>query len=263
MGRFGVIVGHALRDSGSDDPEVMKQHVAKKLKPHRDELMSLYTEVMPKVIRNRHDKGDYFEDLFSKPERVRILKSFGDGWDARLSGDEEKKVVERQLQFRPALFPTTTRHSLALSEEIIGAVAAMFQEAECLLHMVRPMTKIFPGAKDLNVNPMMTSGVGFGAAASGISACFLDAYEDEGNPFEAILCPLQSAGEIFDMFRQPLAMIGLLGDNNPSNGKQGNHNGGNERQGTLDDYSGAGDAAKDAKGKWPACFFWGNCGHNQ
>jgi len=84
--------------------------------------------------------------------------------------------------------------------------------------------------------------------------CELDAGAD-GNPVEALGCPLMSGSAAFDAAREALTLTGILGDNNPKNGHQGNHAGGAEHEGILNDSKGG----KEMLETYPVCTFFQKC----
>jgi len=129
---------------------------------------------------------------------------------------------------------TTTNRPLGMSMMIVGLIGAALSESTVLLRIMKPLAKMFHN--DINVPPMVTSGLGASNAAFEIAACELNGVNDNFNPIEILMCPMEFASEGFDACRELFTLLGLLGDNNPANGRQGNHNGHDtEHYGILDD----------------------------
>jgi len=252
MQSIGLETAHAIRDAGSEDPEILKQHIVHKLAPQTGELRALHSAVFPPEVREmmRHgDHNDAFKELF-EPKRLRLLKSFDDRWDQLLSThaekDDENVEHARQLRF---LDQTTTKAPLAVALDVIGIVGAVAQEVSVLLRMIKPLTKILPGSSDINLSPTATSAIGLVDALFNTISCELDAVQDDDNPIELASCPLMSGSAAFDMLRAVFAHSGLLGDNNAANGVQGEHGGPTNAALAA---AAAGDPVK--------CVFYGNCG---
>jgi hypothetical protein len=250
---IGLETAHAIRDAGSEDPEILKQHIVHKLAPQQRELKALHSAVFPPEVRDifskHNDRNDAFKELF-EPKRLRLLKSFDDRWDQVLSTqaekDDDKVEHARQLRF---LDQTTTRAPLAVALDVMGIVGAVAQEVSVLLRMIKPLTKILPGSSDINLSPTATSAIGLVDALFNTISCELDAVQDDDNPIELASCPLMSGSAAFDMLRGVFAHTGLLGDNNAANGVQGEHGGPTNAALAA---AAAGDPVK--------CVFYGNCG---
>lgn len=110
---------------------------------------------------------------------------------------------------------------MKISQQVLGIVAAACEEARCVLDILRPMAKMF--AKDMNVNPLITSGVGLCAGILETITCELDGVADGMNPVEISTCPLQFGSAGMDALRFLFTLMGLQGDNKPGNGQQGYH----------------------------------------
>merc|ERR1712228_295361 len=103
-----------------------------------------------------------------------------------------------------------------------------------MLRILRPCAKMF--GNDVNVPPMVTSAIGAATFAIGVADCEVNAMIDGDNPVEMAGCPMEFGSEGMDAMREVFTLTGLLGDNNPANGKQGNHNNGdNVHMGIFDD----------------------------
>jgi len=138
------------------------------------------------------------------------------------------------------------------AEEAFGIVKTAADEAEALMRIIKPTAKEF--GHNLHVNPAVTSAIGAGDFLVEIVDCELDAGAD-GNPLEALGCPLMSSSAAFDAAREGLTLAGILGDNNPKNGKQGNHAGSAEHEGILNDSKGG----KEMLETYPVCAFFKTC----
>eukprot|EP00928_Gymnodinium_smaydae_P079234 TRINITY_DN6320_c4_g1_i1.p1 TRINITY_DN6320_c4_g1~~TRINITY_DN6320_c4_g1_i1.p1 ORF type:complete len:464 (+),score=92.57 TRINITY_DN6320_c4_g1_i1:89-1480(+) len=269
--RLGFDVARIVRDARTDDPEVLKRHIAKKLGPRLGELRMLRAELFPDpAMRELLASGGGFEHLLH-PRRIRFMRKVDDGWEAHFSMTPpelpraaEVAIQHRRLGFMNSFFSpsttpappmawgapitpqaptygynyqalpvpapapvhpgaTTTNHPLGLAETIVGLTGATLEEADALLRIIKPICKEFH--HDLNVDPLVTSGIGAAAALFELTTCELNAATDNENPIEVVGCPLEYGSEGFDACRDLLTILGLLGDNDPSNGEQGNHNG--------------------------------------
>jgi len=242
---IGVNVAHAIRDAGTDDHEVLKRHIAHKLAPRMAEMMRLHHEIFPAPMRKLLSaSGDDFEHVFS-PKMIQLLKTMDDSWDDRLASNDKKNAA-RLLQAAttggwgqatpaPAAAAPTEVGTLASgiggdstidavdkAEEGIGIVAGVAEEVPVILRIIKPVTKMF--GKDINLPPQATTAIGAVDAVTSIASCETKAGED-GNPIEAVGCIASAGSAGMDSLRYLFTLAGLLGDNNPANGEQGNHNG--------------------------------------
>lgn len=246
---IGIEVAHAIRDSKSEDPEVVKLHIARKLMPLKEELSGLHKEMFPAEVRELMTRNDDGLKELLQPDRMRALKTFDDKWSERLASSPQKEaalVHARQLHFLDA---TTTKAPLAVALDVVGIIGAIAQEVSVLLRMIKPLTKILPGSKDINLNPVATSAIGAVDAVFNTVSCELDAVQDDDNPLEMATCPMMSGSAAFDMMRSLFTTLNLLGDNKPGNGAQGEHAG--AVNSTL---------AAAAASNHVTCVFYGNCG---
>lgn len=243
---LGLKIAHAVRDAHSDDPEVLKNHIARSLAPHMQQMRLLRDEMFPvgsplrATVADGRGKG--FERLLSK-KRIALMKSVDDAWDMHFDSalplQDSSAAAQRSLQTdwtNPVTDPvssdtdntngysSTEYKKLSTAKGAVGVAGAVAQEADAVLGMCRAMSKVF--GKDLNVNPAVTTGIGMGAYATELGACELDAFADGANPLEVVGCPMEFGSELTDGMREMMTLMGILGDNNPANGCQGNHNNG-------------------------------------
>eukprot|EP00929_Paragymnodinium_shiwhaense_P002878 TRINITY_DN10318_c0_g5_i1.p1 TRINITY_DN10318_c0_g5~~TRINITY_DN10318_c0_g5_i1.p1 ORF type:complete len:480 (-),score=105.80 TRINITY_DN10318_c0_g5_i1:293-1732(-) len=285
--KVGLDTAKALQEADSDDEETLKSHIVKKLKPHAWDIQEIYMKSMPHQSFVTSQPGDGFKSILS-PERRRILKTVrGDGYQ-KFTGPSDVGAVERKLVWGPqtspafqqqaqpvnpssflmtsySTAPATAQHSwmqhvphpYQVAEEVMGIVSTAIAEADCLIRMINPLEKIMPGGHDLKIPPMVTSGLGGADFAVQTADCEMDAVADHMNPMEMFGCPMMSASAGFDMLREPLTLLGLLGDNKDANGHQGNHAGHHAHQGILDDTAEGKAMKREEKGVFPFCMFWG------
>merc|ERR1712187_635857 len=119
---------------------------------------------------------------------------------------------------------------------VVGLAGAAMEEAGTLLRIMKPIAKEM--GNDLNVPTDVTTGVGAANLAMEFGSCEIDAVADDMNPLELAACPVEFSSQAMDASRDVFTYLGLLGDNNPANGQQGNHNGANTHNaklGLLDD----------------------------
>lgn len=244
---IGVNVAHAIRDSGSEDPEVLRLQIAHKLAPRFAEMKRLHSEAFPARMRaSLGMKGGDFEHVLS-PNMIRILKTMDDSWDARFS-PKEHDVTARLLLASTAggwgaaaaapagataaapagtmasgIGGDTTINGIDKAEEGLGISAAVVEEVSCLLRILKPTLKMF--GKDAGLPPQATSAIGAVDALLSIASCETKAAEDS-NPLEGAGCVASAGSAGMDSLREVFTLVGLLGDNNPANGVQGNHNDG-------------------------------------
>merc|ERR1712187_149165 len=113
----------------------------------------------------------------------------------------------------------------------VGILVAALEEARELLSLGRGLSK--ETGHDLNVDPAITTGIGSADLAMQLASCYTDAYSSQA----------------MDAARDLFTYAGILGDNNPANGVQGNHNGKNihnAKLGVLDDMGWASQSDVDA-----------------
>eukprot|EP00929_Paragymnodinium_shiwhaense_P048534 TRINITY_DN2452_c0_g1_i2.p1 TRINITY_DN2452_c0_g1~~TRINITY_DN2452_c0_g1_i2.p1 ORF type:complete len:470 (+),score=111.11 TRINITY_DN2452_c0_g1_i2:83-1411(+) len=268
--QLGLDTAAALREAGSDDQEALKASIIEKLKPRAKEIHSLYEEAVPAHMREvmKAKPGEGLNSIL-EPAKVKILKTVDGSYYDQFAPEKTVATVDRRLQGNmyavkssvttPAVqqspyamlrggatFPTkqaAPTHSWVQkgvsgpyqkAEEALGVIGAALAEADTLVRMINPLCKVMPGGHDLKVPPMVTSALGLGDFVFQVADCELDAVAD-GNGVEAVGCPAMSASAGMDAMREPLTLVGLLGDNNDKNGRQGNHEGGKDHQGIFDD----------------------------
>lgn len=218
-------------------------------------MRRLYYEVIPDPMRRLLGHGGGFEHLLT-PERVRRMRTVDNGWKSYLSknrlaasqrithdvGKSTRRLASSEGAWNlgglgtvgGSLIQVPSQDSDGASsppaegpvlraEEAVGIVGAVAEEADMLLRIIRPLCKMFQ--HDLNVPPMVTSGIGAVDFILETVTCELNAYIDRLNPVEVVGCPLEFGSQGFDALREVFALTGILGDNDPTNGKQGNHNG--------------------------------------
>lgn len=270
MQRIGLAIAHALADAKTTDPEKLKLHLAKALSPHREELTQLRKEVFPdpemRALLGTSSDGESLKHLLH-PDRIKLMGTVK-GWDKYFSTQTSNlrrlstwgspttptytQAARQSTYTQPATQSssqggwstgatyagasaiTTTNHPLATTEITLGMINAALEEAGCVLRVIKPITKEFKD--DLNVPPDVTSAIGGLSAIIGITDCEINAAMDDYDPVEMGGCPLEFGSEAFDAMREVFTVLGILGDNNPKDGVQGNHN--NEKQvheGVLDD----------------------------
>jgi hypothetical protein len=270
--KFGYDVAKAVKTiakknpASLNDPAKLKKSIARTLgKTKLAEIRSLRDEMFPDELAKEYGKGGGFEHLLD-PKRVQFMSKIDDKWEDQfkmMMANEETSPQERRMQGytggwggapagaapaygAPAGFgvQTTTDHNLGTTEAVLGTMGAIAEEANALVRMIRPMGKEFKN--DLNVSPMATSGIGAAAFMLETADCEINAAMDKFNPIEMAGCPLEFGSEGFDACREFLAMAGILGDNDCSNGHTGNHNG--DEDGTSDDDAGHNDCAESIAG---------------
>jgi hypothetical protein len=228
-----------------NDPAKLKKHIAQTLGEKKlGEIRLLRDEIFPDELAKKYAKGGGFEHLLN-PKRIQFMSNIDDKWEEqfKLLSSEDTSAQERRMQGysggwgAPAgqtgaagyssaagfAVQTTTDHNLGTSEAVLGILGAAAEEANALVRIIRPMGKVM--GNDLNVDPLATSGIGAAAFVLEAADCEINAAMDQFNPIEMAGCPLEYGSEGFDACREFLAMAGILGDNNPKNGEQGNHNG--------------------------------------
>eukprot|EP00927_Polykrikos_kofoidii_P073067 TRINITY_DN69141_c0_g1_i1.p2 TRINITY_DN69141_c0_g1~~TRINITY_DN69141_c0_g1_i1.p2 ORF type:complete len:367 (-),score=71.44 TRINITY_DN69141_c0_g1_i1:165-1265(-) len=215
MQRLGLAVSRCLRQVDSDAPAVLKEHLLKCLKPNFAELKSLAAEVFPPAQRVVFvGKGHGFDELF-KPDRLTLLRSFSDDWDARLSSEPRRlEVVTRA---------PSQEEQMKLSAQVIGSVGVASEEVMAILRIIQPICEIF--GKDLDIPATVTSVLGLLNFALQVTSCVLHNLSERQNA-KAMACPMMSASAAFDAMRQVFTLMGLLDDGNSTNGITGNWNGG-------------------------------------
>eukprot|EP00929_Paragymnodinium_shiwhaense_P002871 TRINITY_DN10318_c0_g1_i1.p1 TRINITY_DN10318_c0_g1~~TRINITY_DN10318_c0_g1_i1.p1 ORF type:complete len:500 (-),score=103.34 TRINITY_DN10318_c0_g1_i1:305-1729(-) len=284
--KLGLDTAKAIQEAGSDDEETLKSHIVKKLKPHAWDIQEIYMKAMPHQSFATSQPGDGFKSILS-PERRRILKTVrGDGYQ-KFTGLSEVETVERKLVWGPQTSPGLQQaqpvnqnsflmtsystpsampqhswvqqvpHPYQVAEEVMGIIGTAIAEADVLIRMINPLEKVMPGGHDLKIPPMVTSGLGGADFAVQTADCEMDAVADHMNPMEMFGCPMMSASAGFDMLREPLTLLGLLGDNKDNNGHQGNHAGHHAHQGIFDDTAEGQAMKQKEKGVFPFCMFWG------
>eukprot|EP00927_Polykrikos_kofoidii_P002097 TRINITY_DN10812_c0_g2_i1.p1 TRINITY_DN10812_c0_g2~~TRINITY_DN10812_c0_g2_i1.p1 ORF type:complete len:409 (-),score=77.27 TRINITY_DN10812_c0_g2_i1:162-1361(-) len=227
---IGLDVAHAVRDCACNDPEDMKHHIAQKLAPKKEEMIDLYADIFREPNRGLFEQASGFDHLLT-PQRVRRMRTVDDGWKAyfgansaalrsgfaKVGRNSVNTTASSARRLSPAMEPVLK------AEQAVGIVGAVAEEADALLRIIRPICKMFQ--HDLNVPPVVTSGIGAVDYLLETASCELNAFLDKGNPVELVGCPLEFGSQGFDALREVFALVGILGDNDAKNGKQGNHNG--------------------------------------
>lgn len=283
--RMGLDTAEAIQEANSEDEETLKTAIIKKLKGRKGDVQQLYAEAFPRQLPELATSrpGDGFKSVL-RQENFRVLKTMrGAGYQkftttpgAGLQAEQGvAAAVERKLFLQPTS-PYTAQspysaaqqpahswlhsnipHPYQIAEEVLSIVGTAMAEADTLIRIVNPLEKMFPGGHDLHISPKVVTGIGAADFAFQMADCEMDAVADHMNPVEALGCPAMSGSAGFDMLREPLALLGILGDNNPDNGRQGNHAGGHAHQGVFDDAASGQEMKKEAEGHWPLCMFWG------
>jgi hypothetical protein len=223
-----------------NDPEQLKKHIAVTLGPSRmAEIRKLNDEMYPTPFAKKLSQEGGFEHLLD-PKRIQFMAKVDDAWAAQFSmtTPEQSELAGRRLfgstnggwGSAPATggayggyqVHTTTDFQLGTTEEVLGVTGAVLEEANAALRILRPMAKMF--GNDVNVPPMVTSAIGASTFLFGVADCEVNAMIDGDNPVEMAGCPMEFGSEGFDACRELFTLTGLLGDNNPANGMQGNHN---------------------------------------
>eukprot|EP00929_Paragymnodinium_shiwhaense_P002872 TRINITY_DN10318_c0_g2_i1.p2 TRINITY_DN10318_c0_g2~~TRINITY_DN10318_c0_g2_i1.p2 ORF type:complete len:512 (-),score=113.21 TRINITY_DN10318_c0_g2_i1:200-1651(-) len=303
--RIGVDTAKAMQEAQSDDEEVLKAHIKRKLKGRAKEIQEIYM-AMPASLQDvaTSRPGEGFKSIFD-PKKRQALKTLGGKWYEEFTQDVPMAVhdeTDRRLvwghpayshpayahpaatgmggfmqpatrnnmmqpmQPMGAMYNQPVQHSWVqhvphpykVAEEALSIVGTAFAEADTMLRMINPLEKVMPGGHDLKIPPWVTTAIGGGDFLFQNIDCELDAVAD-GNVEEGVGCPMMSASAGFDMMREPFTLFGLLGDNNPGNGAQGNHAGHSAKQGIFNDNAGGKQMKLEAAGHWPICMFWGNC----
>eukprot|EP00929_Paragymnodinium_shiwhaense_P078892 TRINITY_DN4093_c0_g3_i1.p1 TRINITY_DN4093_c0_g3~~TRINITY_DN4093_c0_g3_i1.p1 ORF type:complete len:455 (+),score=102.42 TRINITY_DN4093_c0_g3_i1:114-1478(+) len=288
--KMGMDTAKAIQDAESDDEEVLKEHIKRKLKGRAKEIQEIYMAMPPSLQSVATSQpGDGFKSIF-KPEKRAALKTLGGKWYHQFTqvptAESAKEESARRLVWGQYAQPAYAHpyyaqpaygaygapmaapqhswvqhglsHPYKVAEEAISIISTAFAEADTVVRMINPIEKVMPGGHDLEIPPWVTTAIGGGDFLFQNVDCELDAVAD-GNMEEGIGCPMMSASAGFDMMREPFVMMGLLGDNNPSNGAQGNHAGHNAIQGIFGGGAGNSQTKNQAAGHFPMCLFWGNC----
>jgi hypothetical protein len=283
MVKLGVDTATALREANSEDKAAQAKSVYDKLMPRKEELKALYNEIVPKHMQYvlKYKPGDGFENMLQK-DNVKLLKTVGGSYYDQFSEPEKSiAATNRRLQVtaaptqmayalnsaNPGVSPaypvpaTAPEHSwqqhvtkpYKKAEEAIGIVSTAAAEADAMLRIIKPVCKEFN--KNLHVSPVVTSAIGVADFALQTVDCELDAIADS-NMVEGMGCPVMSSSAAFDAGREVFTVLGLLGDNNPKNGKQGNHAGDpTVHQGVLNDSK----VGKAMEETFPLCALVSKC----
>jgi len=240
VSKLGLKIAHAVRDAKSEDPEVVKRHIGRALFHDMDMLWALNHEIYPKGSPLRSTGGE--DDLTQNPKALRKMASVSNAWDKFFLDDDDTAVAARRL---PSMYANPSSGGggnsggietdfgtpIGTSENVVGLAGAVMEEAGTMLRIMKPLAKMV--GTDLNVPPDVTTGIGAADLAMELGSCYTDAMADDINPLELAACPVEFGSQAYDTMRTPLAMLGILGDNNPANGQQGNHNGKNQKNATL------------------------------
>lgn len=284
MMQIGLDTAKAIQETNSDDENILRAAIIDKLKARGDDIRNIYKE-MPQEAHAvaTSNVGDGFKSIFAK-HKLGSLKTLKGKFYDQFTTPTTMVADRRLLPYRNVAAAATANPTYAqptamsyaqaaqqphehswqqhvskpyqTAEEVLGIVDTAVDEANALIRIVSPLEKIFPGGHDLNIPPIVTSSIGGADALLKTVDCELDAVAD-GNMEEGIGCPMMSASAAMDMCREPLTLLGILGDNKPGNGHQGNHAGGGAHQGIFDDTAAGKEMKDEVKGQWPACMFWG------
>lgn len=231
--QLGLEVAHAIRDADSDDPAILKLGIARRLAPRRRELQQLFREMIPPTQRAVFTgTGRGLEELLD-PSRVKMLKTVGEGWGARLSGTSHGSTDQDGFARLLGMVPTaepTQEEKLRTSQQVIGSIGAAAEEVNAIMRIIQPICEMF--GKALHVPPLVTSALGMLDFTLEVTACALGAAADK-NPMASVSCPMLSASAGFDALREIFTLLGLLDDENPENGINGNVDGGPTTWGVL------------------------------
>mmetsp|Transcript_27077 Transcript_27077/g.59420 ORF Transcript_27077/g.59420 Transcript_27077/m.59420 type:complete len:439 (+) Transcript_27077:73-1389(+) len=93
--RIGLEVARAIRDSASTDPEFLETKITQRLVPRMEEIQKLYKE----MFHNLTVSGDDPWASVVHPSRVKLLKTFGEGWTEKL--DNLEATRQRRLVVLP------------------------------------------------------------------------------------------------------------------------------------------------------------------
>lgn len=235
--QIGLDVAHAIRDADTHDPAVLKLRIAERLGSRRAELRQLYREVIPASQRTVFTGAGRGLNELLEPSRVKLLKSFSDGWNARFSRTSQRSTdvgLARMLGMVPTAEPTT-EEKLRTSEQVISSIGAASEEATAILRIIQPICELF--GKTLDVPALVTSVLGALDFVLEVTACSLGAAADH-NPISSISCPILSSSAAFDAMREVFTLLGLLDDGNTKNGITGNVDGGPVTYGVFDGKKG-------------------------
>jgi hypothetical protein len=224
------------------------------------EVMQLHMEMYPKdsPLRSLVSHGGFSQGRLDL-KRIRMLRTVSNAWDKLYHGEDDGMAPnDRKLQtayanpfgtgggsasasfedagpsFGTGIQATDAPEGITLNT--LGMMGAVMEEARTILDLSRGLSK--ETGSDLNVDPDITTGIGAADFAMEFGACEADAAADDFNPLELAACPVEFSSQAMDAGRDVFTYLGLLGDNNPANGEQGNHNGENKHNaklGLLDD----------------------------
>lgn len=288
--KLGVDTAAALREAGSDSRNAQAKAVYDKLMPRKAEIRSLYDEIVPKHMQEilKYKPGDGFKTML-EPKTAKLLKTVsGTYYDQFTSPEKTVAATDRRLygalagqmaQHLPAAAPAfaganpaahplmTPMHPAGPSWqyhdmsgpykkalEALGIISTAAAEADTVVRIINPICKEYN--HDLMINPAITTGVGAADLVFQVVDCELDAFEDK-NPLEGLGCPAMSGSAAFDAARELFTATGVLGDNNPKNGEQGNHEGESSVHEGIFDDSPEGEAVEHS---FPMCIVMGKCG---
>lgn len=283
--QIGLETGKALREAGSDKRNAQAKAVYDKLMPRSAEISALYDEIMPKKMQEvfKFKGGEGFKSIL-KPENAKVLKTVGGTYYDDFT-KPEKTIMDRRLQVTAAApqyaapvaaAPATanpavhygipqppagpsyqyTGESAPMKKalEALGIIGTVTAEADTMIRIINPVCKEFN--HDLAINPMITTGIGAADFMFQIADCELDAVADHMNPVEAMGCPAMASSAGFDAAREMFTLTGVLGDNNPKNGAQGNHEGdATKHEGVFNDSP----EGKGMEHAFPFCTMFGKC----
>lgn len=271
--QLGLETGKALREAGSDDRNTQAKAVYDKLMPRSAEIAALYDEIIPKHMQEvfKFKGGEGFKNIL-KPENAKVLKTVGGTYYDDFT-KPEKTIMDRRLQFynpaganpaasgaipQPPAGPSYMYHGestgMQKALEALGIIGTATAEADTVVRIINPICKEFN--HDLAINPMIVTGIGAADFMFQVADCELDAVADHMNPVEALGCPAMASSAGFDAAREMFTLTGVLGDNNPANGHQGNHEGeGKTHFGVFNDSP----EGKSMEHTFPFCTLFNKC----
>merc|ERR1712151_375905 len=157
---LGLKIAHAMRDSASEDPEVVKFFVARTLVPDMHELLELHHEMYPMGSPLPHADDGLKGSLRLK--RIRMMKTVSDDWDHLYA--DGMMANARKLQSSYAVpgsaFDASpgggglgalggTAEPIGIAENVVGVAGAAMEEAGVLLRIMKPLAKMM--GNDLQV----------------------------------------------------------------------------------------------------------------
>lgn len=221
MQRMSLLVAHAVRDSPSQDPAMMERHLSETLAPHEAEIRELMDVIRPQPLSDMLG-----EDMHLKldSDHIRILKSFGDGWDMQITATAAiapPAAVPESRRLQTIVLATTT--VAASSDTAVASATAsplysankafsilkmIFDQCRVVLDIIKSSARLFN--HDLNVNPWLTSAFGMADAIFAATSCELDGAARNMNTMKMASCPLEVASAASDAIRWLLAKYHMI-----------------------------------------------------